>query len=686
MEDLLVKIRELEKDAAKLVKQQIRSGEKASSAEKASSREKLSSGEKISIQGPEAANLSFGHWIRDLRAKAGDWTAEPLVVLSLFDGIGGVWAVLSLLGIPFIGYSCEVNNAASQVVKARYPMVRHVGDITGLQKSAIAEKVDLIVGGFPCQDLTCLGHKIGLHGQRSKLFFEMLRVIKLFDPTWFLAENVASMVWHDRDEISKHLRTIPIEIDSQELTPSRRRRLYWSNIPYPKKLPQLRDHKSSSLQSVLKNGTALNSKIGCILSQNLFKGQKAALDLVMDNATCALRYVSVTEVEMAMGYPAGYTNVTFKSDGDDSDADSELEVVGQVMPSRSGRMLRTRQVPRTPPPVQLAQLRPVGDRDNQKLRWSLLGNTFSVNVIAYLLSPLLERAIRAAPRPIVLPEAIGEQECSAMDPGEVWALYNSHERPNWYALIASREGDRFSSCTQVKGKKSPLHIEVRFMEMTRSYAAEEMDEWDAIRGTGLFQVRAMTDNQNSWVAFSHRIENYWKFGELYFIFPANDEVWAVYDAVAHSRYLVYVVESYVDKSKAKEGQPGQESFQARCRLMQLVERELYRLLDKEIVYTELSKFAFKAPYVFRNEGTLLKIDLTSRQRAGMDFVRQQKRKRRRRGSDSSDSDSESEDEGEEMLEEDAALADIMGDSITRPKSWQDCNDSPATGRSGICDV
>lgn len=49
-----------------------------------------------------------GDWVREVKNEAGRWNGDKLVVLSLFDGIGGVWAALTRLGIPFLGYSSEV--------------------------------------------------------------------------------------------------------------------------------------------------------------------------------------------------------------------------------------------------------------------------------------------------------------------------------------------------------------------------------------------------------------------------------------------------------------------------------------------------------------------------------------------------------------------------------------------------
>lgn len=49
-----------------------------------------------------------GDWVSAFNAEAGPWTGKPLVVLSLFDGLGGIWEALTNLGIPFNGYSSEV--------------------------------------------------------------------------------------------------------------------------------------------------------------------------------------------------------------------------------------------------------------------------------------------------------------------------------------------------------------------------------------------------------------------------------------------------------------------------------------------------------------------------------------------------------------------------------------------------
>ncbi|OAE19869.1 hypothetical protein AXG93_1130s1220 [Marchantia polymorpha subsp. ruderalis] len=505
------------------------------------------------------------------------------------------------------------------------------------------------------------------------------------------------MTWIDRQEISKHLNTTPIEIDAEEITPSKRRRIYWSNIPYPNKIPRIRDHESTALQSVLHNATALDKKVGCILSQNNHKAGYGSLELVMDNNTNKLRYISVIETELAMGYPPGYTNVKFNHSCEkktiSSTANYRTEVNITNITRRAGeKMLRSKRIvqssQRLVEEMSSVKSSSFADGINRSARWHLLGNTFSVPVICYLLSPLLYREVRAAPIPISLPKYIKEQDCSAMDPGEVWALYNSHERPNWYAVIVSRSGDRFSDVRiQLGRKRPPIYIEVKFMEMTSAYAAGEPDNWDTNRGTGLFHLRELIDKQNSWVAFSHRVSTFLHFDNHYFMYPGKDEVWAIYDNAAKCRYLVYVLTSEIDRQKAKLGKPGKEGFHARCRLLQRTENEVYRLrilvvkaysamnwcisllcvwtelasgkdftpvvnclggfwftrfMDAELDLTDLSIFAFRAPFHYKNESNLLRIELTLRQRKQGPENDKQNCKRRKRYSDSDEDDEEDE--------------------------------------------
>ncbi|KAJ7533287.1 hypothetical protein O6H91_13G040900 [Diphasiastrum complanatum] len=568
-------------------------------------------------------------WLQALRQKATYHASRPLVVLSLFDGIGGVWAALNLLGIPFSGYSCEINHYAVQVVRARYPTVKHLGNIMDLNRDIINEQVDLVVGGFPCQDLSRMGKKAGLHGHQSKLFFEMLRVLHIIRPKWFLAENVSSMTWVDRDEISKYLKCNPIEIDSQELTPSKRRRLYWTNILHPNKLPKVREHISTSLQSVLEDATATEAKIGCILASNHYPGGKCQLQRVLDNSKNVLRCINLSELERIMGFTSGHTDIEFKDISKQetpshvSSADADEFTIDKQTKKGQDELLKI----------------------YRKIRWSLLGNSFSVQVISYLLSPLLDNMVWEGIQSFPFSEKVREIECSVMDVGEVWAVYNEHERPNWYAVILQRSGGRFSASAR-NGKKRLLKIEVQFLEMAYDYLVGELDAWSPLRGTGRYRLSQRTDIQDSWVSVSHRITGYSKLKRGYFVYPSKNEVWAIYQRGSErpTPLFVYVLEMKLDWNKLESTKPGKEGFKARCQLMQqTVQAETYRCTTKELEYTDLSYFSFKVPFYYVEEYGLFKLELSNKGRMSVtEDHRTRNMKKRRKYGESSDEEVEDE--------------------------------------------
>lgn len=207
-------------------------------------------------------------WLQAIKDKAGEWQDRPLTVLSLFDGIGATWAALDMLGILCTGYSSEVDPGAIQIVASKWPLVTHLGDITKITTQTFTQKgttphFDLIVGGCPCQDLSAMNkHRIGLHGPRSCLFFDMVRLIHQTKPKWFLVENVSSMLWEDKEEMTKHLGVRPLEIDCSHLTPQKRSRFFWTNLDLPTSIPKYESHISTDLQSVLTDAVAQQSKTG----------------------------------------------------------------------------------------------------------------------------------------------------------------------------------------------------------------------------------------------------------------------------------------------------------------------------------------------------------------------------------------------------------------------------------------
>jgi DNA-cytosine methyltransferase len=167
-------------------------------------------------------------------------------VLSLFDGISCARVALGNKVKKY--YASEIDKNAIKVAQKNFPSTIHVGDVKGIKVDTIKDPIDLLIGGSPCTDLSIAkkGRK-GLEGDQSKLFWEYIRVKKLFNPKWFILENVASMPLKDKDIITKELGVEPIMIDAALVSAQSRKRLFWTNIPNVR----LPEDRKITLQSIL---------------------------------------------------------------------------------------------------------------------------------------------------------------------------------------------------------------------------------------------------------------------------------------------------------------------------------------------------------------------------------------------------------------------------------------------------
>lgn len=151
-------------------------------------------------------------------------------VLSLFDGMSCGQIALDQLGIKVDNYfASEIDKNAIKTTKANYPNTKHLGDVTEV-KGGNLPKIDLLIGGSPCQGFSFAGKQLNFDDDRSKLFFEFVRLLKETNPKYFMLENVM-MKQEYQDVISEYLGVKPIKIDSKDISAGRRRRLYWTNIP-----------------------------------------------------------------------------------------------------------------------------------------------------------------------------------------------------------------------------------------------------------------------------------------------------------------------------------------------------------------------------------------------------------------------------------------------------------------------
>lgn len=126
-------------------------------------------------------------------------TAPKLTFGSLFAGIGGID-----LGFERAGLECkwqvEIDYYATRVLAKHWPNVRRHNDVRTWPQPD-TERVDVIAGGFPCQDISYAGKGAGLEGERSGLFFEAIRVVREVGPRFVVLENVAALLTRGLDQV-----------------------------------------------------------------------------------------------------------------------------------------------------------------------------------------------------------------------------------------------------------------------------------------------------------------------------------------------------------------------------------------------------------------------------------------------------------------------------------------------------
>lgn len=193
-----------------------------------------------------------------------------MVVLSLFDGMSCGRIALDRLGItPSKYFASEVDKHAIRVSKENWQDVIHVGDVTkvsykdGTLYTEYGDfhigKIDLILGGSPCQDFStarALGNHgetpQGLHGSKSGLFYHYLRIlneVKKENPqVQWLLENV-KMKKESKIQLDKYLGVVGIYINSELVSFQRRARYYWSNLDF-----NLPEDKGISFQDFKSDG------------------------------------------------------------------------------------------------------------------------------------------------------------------------------------------------------------------------------------------------------------------------------------------------------------------------------------------------------------------------------------------------------------------------------------------------
>lgn len=126
--------------------------------------------------------------------------AGTLTVGSLFSGIGGFELGFEATGRFETRWQIECDAYATKVLGKHWPDVYRHDDVCTWPNEK-TELVDVIIGGFPCQDISYAGKGAGLDGKRSGLFYELMRIVRVVGPKYVVLENVAALFNRGMDQV-----------------------------------------------------------------------------------------------------------------------------------------------------------------------------------------------------------------------------------------------------------------------------------------------------------------------------------------------------------------------------------------------------------------------------------------------------------------------------------------------------
>jgi DNA-cytosine methyltransferase len=177
---------------------------------------------------------------------------KKINVLSLFDGMSSGQIALERAGIKVDNYyASEIDKYAITVTMANYPNTKQLGSVVDVKGSDLP-KIDLLLGGSPCQSFSFAGKRKGMSTKceteiltlehylelkeegyefegQSYLFWEYMRLLNEVKPKYFLLENVMmGKKW--QSILTKAIGVEPIVINSSLVSAQNRKRLYWTNI------------------------------------------------------------------------------------------------------------------------------------------------------------------------------------------------------------------------------------------------------------------------------------------------------------------------------------------------------------------------------------------------------------------------------------------------------------------------
>ncbi len=297
-------------------------------------------------------------------------------VLSLFDGMSCGQLALNKIGAEIDMYfASEIDPYAIKIAQKNFPNTVQLGDVTKLDTTKLPQ-IDLLLGGSPCQGFSFAGNRLNFDDPRSRLFFEFVRIKNEVNPRWWLLENV-KMSKRSEKIITDILGVDPIEINSALVSAQNRVRLYWTNIPVTSP-----EDRGAVLSEILESGYTDRVKSYCI-DANYWKGgnprayfKKRRRQLVFRyNRKDGLRW-ELGELQKAIGILASDWRGLNRNQDQNAVVDPEQLMFRKLTP------------------VECERLQTVPDNYTECVsntqRYKMLGNGWTVDVIAHILSAALK--------------------------------------------------------------------------------------------------------------------------------------------------------------------------------------------------------------------------------------------------------------------------------------------------------
>ena len=203
-----------------------------------------------------------------------------ITVGELFAGIGGLGLGLEMTGGFEVKWQVEINEFSRRVLEKNWPDVTRWDDVcTFPPASGVLDwTVDMITAGFPCQDISVAGRAEGLEGERSGLFYEVVRIADRLRPRYILLENVSALLVRGAGDVLRELAEIGYDAEWHCLSaatvagaPHIRDRIFI--LAYPnsnRNLPFVRSSgKTSSLSEVNRQERRSRESIGASSNQRI---------------------------------------------------------------------------------------------------------------------------------------------------------------------------------------------------------------------------------------------------------------------------------------------------------------------------------------------------------------------------------------------------------------------------------